>query len=36
MDLHLSPDEKTLYFLRDLVIWQVPVADLVKALRDQG
>jgi hypothetical protein len=33
MDLHLSPDEKTLYFLRDLVIWQVPVADLVKALR---
>lgn len=34
MDLHLSPDEKTLYFLRDLVIWQVPVAELVKSLRD--
>ena len=33
-DLHLSPDEKTLYFLRDLVIWQAPIADTVKALRE--
>ena len=33
-DLHLSPDEKTLYFLRDLVIWQAPIAETVKALRE--
>ena len=32
-DIHLSPDEKTLYFSRDLVIWQWPVADVVKAAR---
>ena len=33
-DLHLSPDEKSLYFLRDLVIWQAPIAETVKALRE--
>lgn len=33
-DLHLSPDDRTLYFLRNLVIWQVPIAETVKALRD--